>query len=111
MASTSTARSKAIGLEIARLMSARRRPDGLVCGSAAAAIAAIAAAEGVGLVIGRDFDVAVKESFDLMRKFRETIEVVHEDFHAAGVGLARAVLGTIDGAPSETLQTLDVPRS
>ena len=37
----------AIRAEIGRLMAARRRPDGFVCGSAAAAIAAIAAAEGL----------------------------------------------------------------
>ncbi len=99
----------AIQAEVARLMAARRSPDGIVCGSAAAAIAAIAGAESVGRVIGRDFDVAVKESFDLMRMFRSAIEVVHEDFRAAGVGLAQAVLRTIEGAPAAELQTIDVP--
>ncbi len=100
---------QAIAAEIGRLMTARRRPDGLVCASAYGAILAVAAAEEAGLVIGRDFDVAVKESFDLMRKFRPQIEVVREDFRTAGVGLARAVLGAIDGQPPETLQTLEAP--
>jgi LacI family transcriptional regulator len=100
---------EAIQDEIRRLMASRRRPDGLVCGSAAAAIAAIGGAEGAGFTIGRDFDVAVKESFDLMRKFRKEIEVVHEDFRAAGMGLADAVVRTIEGVPPEELQTLDVP--
>ena len=100
---------EALRVEIARLMSARRPPDGLVCGSAASAIAAIAAAEGVGLVIGRDFDVAVKESFNLMREFRREIEVVREDFRAAGMGLARAVMRTIEGAPPSELQTVERP--
>jgi LacI family transcriptional regulator len=95
--------------EVARLMATRRRPDGLVCASAAAAISAIAAAESVGLTIGRDFDVAVKESFDLMRKFRREIIVLHEDFRAAGVALARAVVKTIEGAPAAELQRLEVP--
>ncbi len=95
--------------EVSRLMVSRRRPDGLVCGSASAAIAAIIAAEAQGLVIGRDFDVAVKESFDLMRKFRREIEVVHEDFRRAGMGLADAVVRTIDGTAASDLQTLDVP--
>lgn len=98
-----------IQAEFARIMSTRRRPDGIVCGSAAAAISAITAAESVGLVIGRDFDVAVKESFDLMRMFRKEIVIVHEDFRAAGVALADAVLRTINGAPSCELQTLDRP--
>lgn len=100
---------EAIATEIGRLMAARRRPDGLVCGSASAAIAAIAAAEDAGLVIGRDFDVAVKESFNLMRRFRREIVVVHEDFHAAGARLAEAVVRTIEGAPPETLQFIDAP--
>jgi LacI family transcriptional regulator, galactose operon repressor len=102
---------EAIQAEIGRLMASRNRPDGIVCGSASAAIAAIGAAEGKGFVIGRDFDVAVKESFNMMRKFRSEIEVVHEDFRRAGMGLAEAVLRTIGGAPAAELQTLDVPEA
>ena len=94
--------------EIGRIMAARRRPDGIVCGSAMAAISAISAAEGAGLVIGRDFDVAVKEHFDLMHRFRSEIEVVHEDVREAGVGLAEAVIRKIDGRASSS-QTLIVP--
>ncbi len=98
-----------IRVAVARMMSARRRPDGIICGSAAAAVGAVTAAESVGLVIGRDFDVAVKESFDLMRMFRKEIVIVHEDFRAAGVALADAVLRTIGGAPPGELQVLDTP--
>lgn len=100
---------EAIQQEIARLMASRRRPDGIVCGSASAAISAIGAAEEMGCVIGRDLDVAVKESFSLMKKFRRDIEVVHEDFRRAGTSLADAVVRTIGGAPAHELQTLDVP--
>jgi LacI family transcriptional regulator len=100
---------EAIRDEIGRLMASRRRPDGIVCGSASAAISAIGAAEDAGFAIGRDFDVAVKESFDLMRKFRREIEVVHEDFRRAGMSLADAVVRTIGGAPPSELQTLDAP--
>jgi LacI family transcriptional regulator len=107
---TTDASYEAIQGEVARLMGSRRRPDGLVCGSASAAIAAIGGAEAAGCVIGRDFDVAVKESFNLMRKFRKEIEVVHEDFRAAGMGLAEAVVRTIDGVAAAELQTLEVPR-
>ena len=60
-------------------------------------------------VIGRDFDVAVKESFNMMTKFRRDIEVVQEDFRRAGMGLADAVVRTIGGTPARELQTLDVP--
>jgi LacI family transcriptional regulator len=98
-----------IRAEVARVMASRRRPDGLVCGSAAAAISAIGAAEAAGFVIGRDFDVAVKESFNMMQKFRGEIEVVHEDFRRAGMGLAEAVVRTIGGTAAPELQTLDAP--
>jgi LacI family transcriptional regulator len=100
---------EAIRAEVGRIMTARRRPDGLVCAGAVSAIAAVTAAEESGLAIGRDFDVAVKESFDIMRKFRPEIEVVREDFRAAGMGLAEAVVRTIEGTPPEELQRLDVP--
>jgi LacI family transcriptional regulator len=100
---------EAIQAEIGRLMTSRHRPDGLVCGSAAAAISAVIGAEGAGLIIGRDFDLAVKETFNMMTKFRRDIEVVHEDFRRAGMGLAEAVVRTIGGTPASELQTLDVP--
>jgi LacI family transcriptional regulator len=100
---------EAIRGEVGRLVASSRRPDGFVCGSAAAAIAVVTAAEDQGLVIGRDFDVAVKESFDLMQKFRQPIVVVHEDFRRAGMGLGEIVLRTIGGAPASELQALDVP--
>lgn len=96
-----------IRAEVGRLMRGRRPPDGIVCGSASSAIAAIAGAEAAGLVIGRDFDVAVKESFDFMRKFRPEIEVVHEDFRKAGRGLAEAVVQTIAGMAPGMLQTIE----
>ena len=100
-----------IHAEIARVMAGPRFPDGLVCASASAAIVAVVAAEAAGRVIGRDFDVAVKESFGLMKKFRAPIEVIHEDFRSAGAALAHAVLATIGGAPPEGLQTLEVPEA
>ena len=99
----------AIRAEVGRVMAARRRPDGFVCGSAVAAIATIAGAEDAGCAIGRDFDVAVKEAFDIMRKLRPEVEVVREDFRAAGMGLADAVVRTIAGVPAAELQTIDVP--
>ena len=100
---------EAIRAEVGRMMATRRRPDGFVCASAAAAIAVIGGAEDSGCAIGRDFDIAVKESFDIMRRFRPQIEVVREDFRAAGMGLADAVVRTIAGVPAEDLQTIQVP--
>lgn len=99
----------AIGAEVARMMASHRRPDGFVCGSPSSAIAAIAAAEDAGFAIGRDFDLVAKDSFNMMRRIRREIEVVHEDFRAGGTGLAAAVTRTIDGVAPEELQTLEVP--
>lgn len=94
---------------IARLMASRQPPDGLVCASPSAAIAAVAGVEAAGASLGREIDVATKDSFGLIHRFRPAIEVVHEDFRAAGAALARAVLGMIDGRPVAELQTLVVP--
>jgi LacI family transcriptional regulator len=102
--------AEAIQREVGRLIASRRSPDGFVCGSAAAALSAVVGAEREGRVLGRDFDVVVKESFGLLRMFRPEIQVVHEDFRAAGQGLAEAVLRAIDGVPAAELQYLDVPR-
>ena len=60
-------------------------------------------------MIGQDLDVAVKESFGLMKMFRRDIEVVHEDFRRAGMTLAEAVVRTIEGEEPGALQTIDVP--
>lgn len=95
--------------EVSRLMASRRRPDGFLCGSASSAIATIAAAEAQGFVIGQDFDVAVKESFNLMNKFRSEVLVDREDFRAAGAALARAITRVIAGDATSDLQTIEMP--
>lgn len=100
----------AIEAEVARMMSSeRRRPDAFVCGSATSALAVINAVETAGFTVGRDLDIAVKDSFRLMEKFRRDIIVVHEDFRAAGKALAEAVVRTIEGVPPEALQTVEEP--
>lgn len=107
---TTDSGQEAIEAEVARMMnSPRRRPDGFVCGSANAAIAVISAAEAMGCELGRDFDLAVKDSFDMMRKFRREIVVIPEDFRAAGTFLAQAVMRSLQGVPPEQLQTIEAP--
>ncbi|QDY68469.1 LacI family transcriptional regulator [Qingshengfaniella alkalisoli] len=99
----------AIKTEVMRLMSGRGRPDGVVCGSAASAIATIIAAEELGLTLGREFDLAVKDSFGLMQKFRRGTIAFHEDFRATGVGLAKAIIGAIEGNDVSDLQYVTRP--
>lgn len=99
-----------IQAEIFRLMQRRDRPDGFISGSAVAALSVTAGAEAAGLVLGRDFDVVVKESSDLFRKFRPAIETAREDFRAAGRWLAKAIVGRIEGTADADVHFLDVPR-
>lgn len=99
-----------IQAEVSRLIESGKRPDGFVCGSAMAALAVTAGAEALGYVLGRDFDVVVKESSNLFRKFRPAIETAHEDFRAAGRWLAEAIVARIEGAADADIHFLDVPR-
>lgn len=84
-------------------------PDGIVCGSGAAAFALVAALEDVGLRLGNDLDIVTKQSSKLVKMFRRELMTVDEDFRLAGTQLARAIKGRIDGIAADTLQTLAVP--
>ncbi len=95
---------------ISALMARPDRPDGVICGNVIAALSVTAGAEAAGLVLGRDFDVVVKESLDLFRKFRPAIETAHEDFRFAGRWLAETIVGRIEGTADVGEHFLDVPR-
>jgi LacI family transcriptional regulator len=92
-----------------QLMRRRDRPDGIVSSAAAATLALVGGIEDAGLTVGRDIDIASKQSTKLLHLFRPAILVVNEDFRLAGRELARSVLGWIDGADPSTLQSLSVP--
>ena len=98
-----------IRAQTAALMRRDNPPDGFVVGSGAATFAAVAGIEDAGFRLGRDVDVAAKESAGLLHLFRPQLLVFHEDVKRAGSELARAVLGAIDGAPAATLQSLGQP--
>jgi LacI family transcriptional regulator len=83
--------------------------DGFVIPSANAARAMIAAAEDLGLVIGRDFDVAAKEAMPFLRRFRREILTVFEDVSMAGTFIARALIHRIGHPDDPPLQLLDRP--
>ncbi len=96
---------------ISTLMARPDRPDGIICGNVIAALSVTAGAEAAGLVLGRDFEVVVKESLDLFRKFRPAIETAHEDFRFAGRWLAETIVGRIEGTADVAAHYyLDVPR-
>lgn len=98
-----------IEAEIKRIMTSRHRPDGIICGSVNAAIAATAGIEAAGFTIGNEIDLYVKESFQLMEKFRPDIFVVHENFRAAGKSLGNAIEQTLNGVSPTQLQVLETP--
>jgi LacI family transcriptional regulator len=91
------------------LMQRPNRPDGIVSSAGGATFAIVAGIEAAGMRLGVDIDIVSKQSFRLLPMFRPEICVVNEDFRLAGRELARAVLGSIAGAPMDSLQTLVVP--
>ncbi|MCO5081948.1 MAG: LacI family transcriptional regulator [Rhizobiaceae bacterium] len=85
------------------------RPDGIVSGAGGGTFALVAGIEAAGFRLGRDVDIVSKQSFRLLPMFRPELHVVNEDVRLAGRELAKAVIGSINGAPVEGLQSLIVP--
>lgn len=85
------------------------RPDGIVCGSGSAAIAAVAGIEQAGLRVGRDVLIVSKQHTNILRRFREDIEVINEDVRLGGRDLATCVIRSIQGVPPTELQFLSYP--
>lgn len=82
-------------------------PDGLICGSGSAGIAAAIGLEQAGLQLGREIDIVSKQSsFDMLKWFRPGLHVISEDFREAGRDLTKKLLALLGGAQPETLQTL-----
>ena len=94
---------------VAERMAAANRPDGMVVGSTTAAMSAVTGAESLGLVIGRDFDLAAKEALNFLFRFRREIIVLHEDVGKAGDFLARALMAAIEDSTLPPRQFLDRP--
>lgn len=93
-----------------RTFGAGSRPDGVVLGSATSSMAMVSGGETCGLVLGRDFDVAAKDSVHFLRRFRSEMLVVHEDVAHAGDFLARAVMAAIEHRGTQPVaQHLAVP--
>lgn len=99
----------AIKETIAKVMGRANRPDGLVSGSGAAPIGIVAGLESAGLKLGRDIDLASKQSQQILQWIRPEIITMFEDFRLAGRELTRAVIARIEGRPIEELQTLSRP--
>ncbi len=100
---------EAMQSEIERVLRSRHPFDGIICASANSALAATAAIESVGLTIGKDVEIAAKESFDLLNHIRPGYIVIREDFYDAGQQLVDMVMRQIAGEPVSDLKVLQVP--
>lgn len=104
-----------IRIAVRHLMQQSPAPDGLVnssggvSGTGGAILAIQAGLKDVGAVIGDDVDIVTKQLFANMPVFGDAFYVVHENVRETGRGLAKALLGSIEGRPVQELQTLIVP--
>ncbi|MFN7224107.1 MAG: LacI family transcriptional regulator [Paracoccaceae bacterium] len=109
---TATSDSGGAAIEAAVMQHLRQSnpvADGILAGSTTAAMAAVNAAEQMGLVLGRDFDLVAKEAIRFLHRFRREILVVHEDVREAGDFLARAVVAAIEHKEAPAQQGLERP--
>lgn len=106
---TSDSGGDAVDDGVAARFSEPNPPDGLLLGSTTAAMAAIAAVERTGRVLGRDFDVVAKEAIPVLRRFRQETIIVREDVGRAGDFLARALVAAIEKRDWAERQGLEVP--
>ncbi|MBO3760515.1 substrate-binding domain-containing protein [Ciceribacter sp. L1K23] len=91
------------------LMRSPERPDGIVCSSSSAAIAANAAIETAGLKLGHDVDLVSKQGLPILNWIRPEIITALEDVRLAGRELAKAVIARIDGISPDLLQSISQP--
>jgi len=83
--------------------------DAVICPSSNSSLAAIAAVEGAGLVIGDTVDVFSKEVTPILKRIRSEIMTVSEDVSVAGDFMARAAIQRINEPDSPPLQHIEVP--
>jgi LacI family transcriptional regulator len=84
--------------------------DGIICASTSAAMASVAALEGLGRRLGADIDVFAKEAIPFLGLFRREIMAIREDVARAGEFLARAAIRAAREPDLPPLQGLDVPQ-
>lgn len=94
---------------VCAIMRSPGRPDGIVCGSGGAAIAACAGIEEAGLTVGRDVQIVSKQHTNILKRYRKAIEVINEDVRQGGRDLATCVIRSIEGVPADALHFLSYP--
>lgn len=84
-------------------------PDAIIAASVASTVATVTAVEEAGLIVGRDIDIATKEPFPFLRRYRKSIVAVPEDADGAGAFLARAALAAIRHPDKPAMTYLECP--
>lgn len=84
-------------------------PDGLIIGSASAAVAYLAGAEAAGKNICADFDIVSKEPSPFMEWVRPDMLTFSENLKLAGQNLANSIIAQIAGVSPQNFQTLTSP--
>lgn len=82
------------------------RPDGLILPGEMSGLASLAAIQDLGLVMGKDVHVVVKQTSGIFDFVRPRIPSLYEDLTAGGEMMAKLLLRRIAGEPSEDLQFL-----
>lgn len=106
---TSDCARDVVSAYIADRLSHQPRIDGIILGSASAAIATFAAVEAHGATLGQDIDICTKEAFPLLSLFRPDILTITEKVDEAGHFLADAILQAIHHPELPPMQKVDVP--
>ena len=107
---TSDDASEQIEAETRRFIAAHPATDAILCASTISSMAATAAAESLGRVLGQDIDIAAKEAVSFLKHFRPSILTLHEDVSKAGAFLARATIQAISDPTAKPMQYLDAPK-
>ncbi len=94
---------------IGRLLRADPGIDGIICGSPTTVMVAVAAAEGLGRVVGRDIDFVGKETVPFLAHYRPQIIAFPEDVGRAGDFMARAAMQAIADPGAPPMQGMEVP--
>ncbi len=94
---------------LTRILCADPGIDGIICASASNVIMAVAVAEPLGHVVGRDIDFVGKETVPFLNAFRSGIIAFPEDVAKAGAFMARAAMQAIAQPTLPPLQGLEVP--
>ncbi|WP_380056209.1 LacI family transcriptional regulator [Falsihalocynthiibacter sp. SS001] len=79
-------------------------PDGLICPGEVSGLAALAAIQDVGLVVGQDVNLIVKQTTGLFGLVRPQVQSLYEDLTMAGFTMAQLLLRRIEGESPLDLQ-------